>query len=183
MALTLIKEDGTGRADANSYATRADGNAYHEAHVAASDWTSAMDAQKDAALVMATRVIDALFRFGGWKATATQALLWPRTQCPDVEQAAQSGWVGSSVAYLPEDAVPAAVRDATCELARLLLAEDRTGDAEGQGLRSLTVEGTLRMVFDPQRLKPIVTPFVQALLARLATYQGGRSGSVPLTRA
>ena len=30
MALTLIKEDGTGKVDANSYADLADGNAYHD---------------------------------------------------------------------------------------------------------------------------------------------------------
>jgi hypothetical protein len=181
MALTLIQEDGSGKADANTYASRADGNAYHEGHTAASDWTSATEAQKDAALVMATRVIDAMFRFGGWKATTTQALQWPRVQCPDVEQASQLFGI-RSVAYLPDDAVPTCVRDATCELARRLLVEDRTGDAEGLGLRSLNIEGTLRMVFDPQRLKPVVTHFVQVLLARVGTYHGTRSGCVPLVR-
>ena len=34
MALVLVREDGTGKADANSYATRAEGDAYHEGHVA-----------------------------------------------------------------------------------------------------------------------------------------------------
>ena len=175
MALTLIKEDGTGNADANSYASRTDGNAYHEGHVAASVWTSATDAQKEAALVMATRALDALFRFGGWKATGTQALQWPRSECPDVEHA-------GGEEYLAEDAVPACVRDATCELARQFLAEDRTGDAEGVGLRSLNIEGALRMVFDPLRPKPVVPQFVQALLARVGVYEGRRSGTVKLIR-
>ena len=31
-ALTLIKEDGTGKADANAYADVADGDAYHAGH-------------------------------------------------------------------------------------------------------------------------------------------------------
>ena len=48
MALTLIKEDGTGRADANSYASVADGNAYHDGHLYASAWTGAGDDQKAA---------------------------------------------------------------------------------------------------------------------------------------
>ena len=175
MALTLIKEDGTGLADANTYATRADGDAYHEAHTAATDWTSATDAQKDAALVMATRALDALFRFGGWKGTAEQALQWPRTLCPDVEHAGGAD-------YLAEDAVPLCLRDAACELARLLLAEDRTGDSEGIGLRSLSIEGAMEMVFDPLRPKPVVPQFVQAMLARVGTYRGGGSGSVRLIR-
>jgi hypothetical protein len=184
MALTLILEDGTGKADANSYASRADGNAYHEGHTAAGDWTAATDAQKDAALVMATRVIDAMFRFGGWKRTTTQALLWPRVQCPDVELSGrETSPLGSSAeVYVPEDAVPVCVRDATCELARRLLTEDRTGDADGLGLRSLSLEGAVRMVFDPLRLRPVVPQFVAAMLARVGAYEGRRSGAVPLIR-
>ena len=41
MALTLIKEDGTGKSDANAYADAADGDAYHEGHLYASAWTGA----------------------------------------------------------------------------------------------------------------------------------------------
>ena len=175
MALTLIQEDGTGKSDANTYASRAEGDAYHEGHTAASDWTGATEAQKDAALVMATRVIDTMFRFQGSKRTSAQALLWPRVQCRDVEQQL-------SVQYLPDDAVPACVREATFELARGLLVEDRTGDADGLGLRSMAVEGALRLVFDPARLRPVVPQFVQAMLARVGAYQGGRSGAVPLVR-
>jgi hypothetical protein len=175
MALTLIKEDGTGLANANSYATRAEGDAYHEGHVAASDWTAATDAQKEAALVMATRALDALFHFGGWKRTSAQALQWPRTDCPDVERAGGED-------FLAEDAVPACVRDASCELARHFLAEDRTADAEGIGLRSLSIEGALRMVFDPLRPKPVAPQFVQAMLERVGTYEGRRSGCVRLIR-
>ena len=41
MALTLIKEDGTGKADANAYADVADGDAYHDGHLYATAWTGA----------------------------------------------------------------------------------------------------------------------------------------------
>ena len=175
MALTLIVEDGSAKTDANSYASRAEGNTYHEGHVAASAWTAATDAQKEAALVMATRAIDALYRFEGWKLTTTQALQWPRTECPDVERS-------DGEDYLADDAVPACVRDAACELARHFLTEDRTGDAEGIGLRSLTIEDAVRMVFDPLRPKPVVPQFVQAMLGRVGSYEGRRSGCVRLIR-
>lgn len=33
MALTLVKEDGSGKVDANSYADLADANAYHDGHL------------------------------------------------------------------------------------------------------------------------------------------------------
>ena len=41
MALTLIKEDGSGKADANSYADVAEADAYFEGHMYASAWTAA----------------------------------------------------------------------------------------------------------------------------------------------
>lgn len=63
MALTLIKEDGTGKVDANAYANATDGDASHDGHLYATAWVTATAEQKDAALVMATRLIDAEFQF------------------------------------------------------------------------------------------------------------------------
>ena len=83
MALTLVKEDGTGKADANSYADVAEGDAYFEGHLYASAWTGASGASKAAALVMATRLIDAEFQFNGTRTSEGQALQWPREECRD----------------------------------------------------------------------------------------------------
>jgi hypothetical protein len=83
MALTLVKEDGTGLANANSYASVADGDSYFEAHLYASVWTAATSGTKAAALVMATRLVDSQFQFHGFRANETQALQWPRERCPD----------------------------------------------------------------------------------------------------
>ena len=55
--MTLIKEDGTGKTDANAYADVAESDAYHEGHLYATDWTGASGATKAAALVMATRLV------------------------------------------------------------------------------------------------------------------------------
>ena len=82
MALVLIKEDGTGKVDANAYADAADGNAYFEGHLYATGWTGATAGQKDAALVMASRVIDAEYQFHGKRVSESQALQWPRYDCP-----------------------------------------------------------------------------------------------------
>jgi len=59
MALTLILETGAGLANANSYATVAESDAYHDGHLYATAWTGATSGNKAAALVMATRLIDA----------------------------------------------------------------------------------------------------------------------------
>src|SRR6185369_16665682 len=108
MPLVLIKEDGTGKPDANTYALAADGDAYHDGHLYASAWTAATVGNKEKALVFATRLIDSQFQFGGTKAHSDQALQWPREGChyPDAD-----GWAGGTV---PPGAVPKAITDATC---------------------------------------------------------------------
>src|SRR6478672_2511359 len=87
MALVLVKEDGTGKVDANTYADVADGNAYFEGHLYAAAWELSADDRKAQALVMATRVVDAEFVFNGWKTSNSQALQWPRMECPDPDRA------------------------------------------------------------------------------------------------
>src|SRR5438046_10234283 len=86
MALTLIKEDGSGKVDANSYANAADGDAYHDGHLYASAWAAATTGNKEKALVMATRLIDTQFQFNGWRSHDEQALQWPRDHCPDPDR-------------------------------------------------------------------------------------------------
>ncbi len=83
MALVLIKEDGTGKVDANAYASVVDGDTYHDGHLYAAAWTGATADNKAAALVMATRLIDSQVRFTGFKAKDEQALQWPRRDCFD----------------------------------------------------------------------------------------------------
>ena len=86
MPLTLIKEDGTGKVDANSYASAADGDAYHDGHLYASAWTAATTPNKEKALVMATRLIDGEYQFNGFKRSDAQALQWPRERCDDLDR-------------------------------------------------------------------------------------------------
>src|SRR6476469_7061286 len=108
MALTLIKEDGTGKVDANSYADAADGDAYHDGQLWANTWTSASAGDKEKALVMATRVIDAEYQFNGTRVSDAQALQWPRASCPDPDKApAISGILLASYdSYVPFDVIP-----------------------------------------------------------------------------
>ena len=172
MALLLIKESGSGLANANAYANAADGDAYHEGHLYATAWTAATAEQKDAALVMATRLIDAEYQFGGVKATFAQALQWPRAECldPDGED------------DLRVDAVPKSVRDATCEQARELLIVDRTAAPEGEGLKYF-FEASSQKGYDKNDKRPVISGVAQSLLAKLGELLNRRSGAVRLIRA
>ena len=171
MPLTLIKEDGTGRADANAYANVADGDAYHAGHLYASAWTAATADQKAVALVMASRLIDAEYQFGGTRSVASQALQWPREDCPDPD-------AGDMVA---ETMVPKAVVEAACELARELILTDRTAAPAGEGLKYYNNAG-VQTGYDKADTRPIIPAIVQALLAKYGALIKSKSGSVKLVR-
>lgn len=172
MALILIKETGAGLANANAYANAADGDAYHEGHLYATAWTAATLANKEAALVMATRLIDGQFQFDGVKANEAQALQWPREDChdPDGDEA------------LPSDAVPKAVIEATCEMARELLIVDRTAAPAGEGLKYYN-DGSVQTGYDKGDRRPVITRVAQALLMKFGSLVKSKSGAVRLTRA
>ena len=193
MALTLIKEDGTGKVDANSYATAAECDAYHDGHLYATAWTGASEESKAAALVMATRLIDAQYQFGGFRAHSEQALQWPRIECPDPNRA-RVLWGIQRPECVPLDLVPAAVVAATCELARELLIADRTAAPPGQGLSSTQHStashdsvgaGTSEMTstsYSKDDTRPMVCRVAQAMLSRYGALVSGGSGAVRLVR-
>lgn len=172
MALVLIKEDGTGKIDANAYANAADGDVYHDGHLYAGAWTAASAGNKEAALVMATRLIDSQMRFAGFKANDTQALQWPRRTCPDPDLGA----------YVLEDVVPKELLDATCEMARELLILDRTAAPPGEGLKYSNI-GPNQTGYNKTDVRPIISHVAQAMLAKFGALVKSKSGSVPLIRS
>jgi hypothetical protein len=172
MALVLIKEDGSGKIDANSYADAADGDAYHDGHLYASAWTAAAPEIKEAALVMATRLIDSQLRFAGFKTSDAQALQWPRRSCPDPD-------LGD---FAPSDAVPKNVCDATCEMARELLILDRTAAPPGEGLKYENI-GPDQKGYSKTDVRPILSHVAQAMLAKFGALVKSKSGAVPLVRS
>jgi hypothetical protein len=198
MALTLIKEDGTGKVDANSYATAADCDAYHDGHLYATAWTGATADKKAAALVMATRLIDSQFQFNGGQTSASQALQWPRTECPDPDKGLMTLSVLLPILsnFVEYNVVPRAVVQATCEMARELLIADRTAAPPGEGVESVqTVHAThaatgtgsssdtLATKYSKADTRPIISRVAQAMLSKFGALVTGGSGSVRLVRA
>src|ERR1035437_6828997 len=184
MAITLVKEDGTGKTDANSYADVADGDAYHAGHLYASAWTGATDDQKAAALVMATRLIDAEFQFNGTRTNAVQGLQWPRAKCPEPDNVhvPLSVLLPIPYDYVQYDTVPKAVVQAACELARELLITDRTAAPAGEGLKYYNAGG-VQTGYDKTDTRPVISPVAQAMLIKFGSLVSAKSGAVRLVRA
>ncbi len=169
MALTLVADAGS--ASANSFATVAEGDTYHEGHLYATAWTGATDANKAIALVMATRLLDAMIVWSGWKATTAQALQWPRGGMYD------RGGIG-----IDSDIIPTDLKHMTAELARTLLAGDRTADndADAQGLTSLKV-GPVELAFKDRITPKVLADAVFFLMPESWGYVRRRGGSGMVT--
>lgn len=184
MSLVLVKEDGSGLANANSYANAADGDAYHLGHYYASAWTSATTGNKEIALVMATRLIDASYQFNGFKKGNLQALQWPREAAidPDRKDIVLSALENKLGPYFESDKIPKLLSDATCEMARELLTADRTSDPQGEGVRVLNVVGSIAMTFDKKDRLPVISHLAQTMLSKLGTMASPSSSMARLIR-
>lgn len=173
MALTL---DATvGGQNSNSYTTAAEGDTYHEARLYATDWTGATTANKEAALVWATRVLDYSFEWTGAKYTLEQALRWPRF-----------GALNRDGELFGSDEIPAELKDAVAELARLLIASNRPGEKGTEGLKRLKVD-VIELEFDKLDRIPTVPDDVYQMIAHLGRLRsvassGGQTTAVPLVR-
>lgn len=112
--MTLVVEDGTGKADADSYASIADADAHNAEWVGSSAWSDADPVAKERALRRAARFVDS-HSFLGARSNRDQALGWPRYGLGRID--------GQHVA---NDTVPARVKRAAMEAA--------IKDAQGESL-------------------------------------------------
>ena len=117
---------------ANSYATVAEADTYHDAHLYADTWTAMTTAEKTVALIMATRILDYKVEWAHYptKERELQILQWPRTGLVDLD----------GFSTVDEDTIPQRMKEVTAEYARQLKDSDRTADSdvETQGISSIT---------------------------------------------
>jgi hypothetical protein len=157
--------------NSDSYATIAEADLYHSAHLYSSSWVSASLANKEIALKMATRILDEKVKWNGVKTNETQALNWGRSN------------VKHEGFDIDENIVPKVIKNATAEFARHLLTSDSTVEAQGKGLESLEV-GSIKLSFDKNDVAEVVPVIVQAMIegwGRMRTKTN--FGAVSLVRA
>lgn len=119
--MALIVEDGSGLADAASYASVT----FVDAHQAARGnalWETMGTAEKEQALRRATDYMEQAYRerWAGYLLNTTQALAWPRAFVPIKGFASGGFGIGRASgygAYLPSNSVPALVQKACAEMA------------------------------------------------------------------
>lgn len=162
MALTLIIEDGTGKPDANAYASIEEANAYFDTRPRSDAWDNLDDDAKTVLLVHAARILDSGMTWDGEPLVSTQALAFPRVIAD------------SSVG------VPATIKIANFELAIALNDTDIAADSAMAGISSIEV-GPIKVTADQVRAKPTIPKFVADLVAPYGAPRG-QSSNVRLFR-
>lgn len=141
-----------GAADANSYLTVEEADAYHAARLHNTAWTTAPTPNKEAALQWATRTLDRE-EWVGLRVSIAQGLRWPRYEVYDQDDM-----------YVDPTAVPKFLKDATAELAFLLIASDRTADAGTEGFSSIAV-GPIKLDIDLATKVKTISPEVWEMIS------------------
>lgn len=141
----------------NCYVAQAAATDYLSLSVGAASWTSATSAEKDAALVSATRALDKMI-WQGEKADPDQALAFPRTGIVDREGNA-----------LPDDEIPPDITAACIELALALIVDSAlyTAQDTSKNISSLKAGSAAITYFRPQaggRFPPQVSALLTSLL-------------------
>ena len=162
----MIVEDGTGKADAESYLSVADADSYHTAR-ANSAWADVAEPTKEAALRYATDYLDGTYRWRGEIKEETQALGWPRDGAYDDEGRELTG-------------LPRTLRHATAEIA-LAHTQEAINEPQGPRVTSESVEGAVSVTYaDREGNQGASYPIVYTLIRGLVR---GGTNAVRVRRA
>jgi hypothetical protein len=168
--MALVLDATVGGVASNTYLLRAEADVYFESRLYATPWTGATSANKDIALVWATRLLDRSVEWNGYVTSQQQALRWPRAYAFDADQV-----------LIPSDVIPNKVKEATAELAMWLLQKDRTAETGREGIRSMSV-GKISFEFDKLDTPPTIPDAVYQLIASLGELKEVSSGGVGVAR-
>jgi len=128
MAVTVTVEDGSIVSGANSLVTTAEIDEWVLTNPHDTTWTALSAAAKNGYAVMACRVMLEQMDWDGWQTDADQALDLPR-----------SGMVDKNGNAIDSDEIPTDIKNAQCEMARLLAKSDRTADPDTLGFSHIGV--------------------------------------------
>lgn len=171
--MAIVIDTTVGGENANSYCTKAEADTYHSGHIASSTWDDAETDTKNRALVTATRLLDEHIEWTGEVAATDQKLLWPR-----------DGMYYENGAAIDTDVLPAKLKEATAELARQMIAADRTADDDVsvKGITRISA-GAVDLSFSGYKTPNVIPDAVYVMVRTWGTIRRRSSANVRLVRA
>lgn len=158
--------------NSNSYCSLEQANAYFTDSYLRSSWLDSQNDRRSTALIEATRWLDLLIEWFGYKSTTTQSLMWPRAGVKDVDASARAGYI----VYLSDSAIPNSLVVATCELAVAIIEGLKISFEESE-LSKVKV-GSLSVEFADKSAKRGLPVVVSRLLTVLGEYSPASSRSI-----
>lgn len=173
MPITIISDPAD--SSANAYADEDFAAGYFNTRLHSTNWTATDPETRKAALVQATRMLDRYVSWKGEVASETQPLSWPRNYMQEYDRP-----LGT---YLDSDAAafPTFLREACCEVAMDMIADDRLVDQQS-GISSVGVD-TVRVQFSTSDRKDIFSDSVSLLIDFYGTPSKKYGKTVKLVRA
>jgi hypothetical protein len=196
MSFTFVVEDGTMPAGANSYVSLDFANTYLEANTFAyTPWSALTDQEKQLLLVWSSRYLDqratwngiptSVFLANPYQANViagfvstpalepvpTQPMRWPRADAFDVDNVP-----------IPYDVIPIQLQNATCEMARYLITQDRSLERPQDGIKELKLD-TMTLIFRDNYVLPIVPSEISYIIRGIGTISSGTTNFSKVRRA
>lgn len=183
--MSLIVEDGTGKASAESYISVVDATAYHAARGNAAWGALASDNIREQLLRKATDAMVQMFRgrWAGMRVSMSQALDWPRYNVPMKDGPGSLGYSYGLAAYYPSNTVPVPVANACAEMALRAISGDLIADGTQPVIRQrVRIEGVVDRdtEFQPGSANAINYRAVESMVQ---PFLKGSSGQISLARA
>lgn len=160
--MALVVETGAGLANAESYISVTDADAYFAAHGSPAAWTAATTPVKESALRYAAQWLDRRYSWISAIYVVTQALSWPRWLSYDSD--------GRTVAV----GVPQRIKDAQCEAALAHLAGTLAEVRDRGGAIQSVSAGSVEVVWSPGASSGRTFPYIDSLVAPLLEFGGGQ---------
>lgn len=191
----LVVEDGSMPAGANSYVTLDYMNAYISGNFhAAPAWFALDTPTQTSLLIMATRYLDQRATWNGVTTASYDALedstnyieTWAVLPSPNTEPTQSLRWPRTGVFdidgnCIPGNVIPKQLMDATCEMARYMIAQDRSIERPQDGLSELKVD-VVTLRFAPNYTLPEVPDQISFMIRGLGTISSGRTYGARIRR-
>lgn len=179
MTITLTTD--VGGVVSNSYLSEADATAYITVSVMDRTlrdyWAKALPDDRARALIKATQLLDIAIRWAGYKATAEQALQWPRADMYD-----------ASLYSISDTVIPSAVKAAQAETAVWLLSKAGVNPTSTDAQFDVIKIGPITLDYAENKLgssQEYLPSIVQSLIAAYGSINTPTSGGIrmiPLVR-
>ena len=190
MAVTIIVEDGSRPAGANSYSSLADAVAFlnNLPSTYTTQWTAASDDLKSQALIMGTHILDSEVQWKGVRMDpdTPQPRQWPRWKWPRKTTAVFIKTPQEDRAWWNDGTVPPVIKEACIEMALCVLSRNLISEFGTEGIKSVVVGGTrsgLEVQFDKDDRPFPIPPYIRRKIAPFVLQQAGQSCNFNVVRA